>query len=102
LAEVKSLIAIGDNEKFYDTVFKTFQEYLGNKLHLSSGAVTFETVQVELNSKSIEQNVVEEIKVIFDECDMIRYASAGTGQDDLTTSYQRLAKTIDFLERHLK
>jgi len=102
LALVKNLIDSGNKEKFYDATFKTIQEYLGNKLHLSSGAVTFETVQSELVSKNIEQNTIDEIKVIFEECDMIRYASAANNQDDLTASYQRLANNIDYLERHLK
>jgi len=51
LALVKNLINSGNKEKFYDATFKTIQEYLGNKLHLSSGAVTFEMVQSELASK---------------------------------------------------
>jgi len=102
LALVKKLIDSGNKEKFYDATFKTIQEYLGNKLHLSSGAVTFDTVQSELVSKNIEQNTIDEIKVIFEECDMIRYASADISQDDLTASYQRLANSIDHLERHLK
>jgi len=102
LALVKKLINSGNKEKFYDAIFKTIQEYLGNKLHLSSGAVTFETVQSELTSKNIEQSTIDEIKVIFEECDLIRYASADISQDDLTASYQRLANNIDSLERHLK
>jgi len=102
LAHVKGLIAGKDREKFYDAVFKTIQEYLGNKLYLSSGAVTFETVQDKLNSKNIEQSTIDEIEKIFEECDMIRYASADISQDDLTVSYERLANNIDYLERHLK
>jgi len=102
LALVKNLIDSGNKEKFYDVTFKTIQEYLGNKLHLSSGAVTFEMVQSELASKNIEQSTIDEIKVIFEECDMIRYASADISQDDLTASYQRLVNNIDSLERHLK
>jgi len=102
LAIVKKLIDSGNKEKFYDATFKTIQEYLGNKLHLSSGAVTFETVQSELVSKNIEQNTIDEIKVIFEECDMIRYASGDINQDNLTASYQRLVNNIDYLERHLK
>lgn len=102
LAQAKSLIATENKEQFYDAVFKTIQEYLGNKLHLSSGAVTFETIQSELVSKNVEQNAIDEIRVIFEECDMIRYASADIRQDDLSASYQHLANSIDYLERHLK
>lgn len=102
LVLTKSLIPSANKEQFYDAVFKTIQEYLGNKLHLSSGAVTFETVQEKLISKNIEQNTIDEIQTIFEECDMIRYASADIDQDDLSASYQRLANIVDYLERYLK
>jgi len=102
LNQVKRLIETTNKEKFYDAVFKTIQDYLGDKLHLSSGAVTFESVQAKLSSKKIEKNAIDEIKVIFDECDMIRYASADINQDDRSASYQRLANNINYLERHLK
>ena len=102
LAQAKKLIASQKREEFYDTVFKTIQQYLGNKLHLSSGAVTFETVQAHLGAGNIEQKVIDEIKLTYDECDMIRYAAADVDQEKMNGSYQRLAQVIDHLERFLK
>jgi len=102
LAESKRLIAEGKKEEFYDEIFKTIQHYLGNKLHLTSGAVTAQAVEAQLCAKKIEQNVIDEVKEIFDECDMVRYASADINEEHMDASYQRLAKTIDHLERHLK
>ena len=102
LIRAKELIAKGNKEEFYDTVFKTIQQYLGNKLHLSSGAVALETVQSRLEENNIEQKLIDEIKLIYDECDMIRYASASMSQENMNTSYQRLERIIDHLERFLK
>jgi len=102
LAQAKKLIAAGKKEEFYDTIFKTIQQYLGNKLHLSSGAVTFETVQIRLSSKNIEQKVIDDIKLSFEECDMIRYAAADINQENMETSYRSLAQIIDYLERSLR
>ncbi|MCK5012901.1 MAG: protein BatD [Candidatus Omnitrophica bacterium] len=102
LAQAKKLIAAHNGGEFYDTVFKTIQQYLGNKLHLSSGAVAFETVQSYLSANNIEQKVIDNIKVTYDECDMIRYASADVSRENMDASYQRLAQIIDHLERFLK
>ncbi|MBN1870563.1 MAG: protein BatD [Candidatus Omnitrophica bacterium] len=102
LAEARKLMAARKGVEFYDTVFKTIQQYLRDKLHLSSGAVTFETVQAYLNNNRIERNVIDDIKLVYDECDMIRYASADMGQENMSASYQRLARIIDHLERFLK
>ncbi|MCK4882930.1 MAG: hypothetical protein KAS92_07895, partial [Candidatus Omnitrophica bacterium] len=102
LAQARKLIAARNKEEFYDMVFKTIQQYLGNKLHLSSGAVTFETVRSYLNENNIEQKVIDDIKLTYEECDMIRYASADVGAENMNASYQRLAQVIDHLERFLK
>jgi len=102
LSHTKKLIKAEKKEEFYDAVFKTIQQYLGNKLHLSSGAVTYETVEELLKSKDIENNVINDIKVIFDECDQIRYALANINEESMNMSYQRLARSIDYLERHLR
>ena len=75
---------------------------MGNKLHLSSGAVTFETVQEKLGIKNIEKDVIDNIGAIFEECDRVRYASGNIDQGAMNESYQRLEKNIDYLERHLK
>ncbi|MCK5082260.1 MAG: hypothetical protein KAR31_05075, partial [Candidatus Omnitrophica bacterium] len=102
LAQARKLIAARKGEEFYDVVFKTIQQYLGNKLHLSSGAVTFETVHSYLSENNVEQKVIDDIKLTYEECDMIRYALADISEENMNASYQRLAQAIDHLERFLK
>ena len=102
LAKAKKMIAAGKKEEFYDTVFKTLQQYMGNKLHLSSGAVTFETIQAALQSRNIEAEIISDVKTVFEECDMIRYAMAQIDEPRMRQTYQLLANSIDHLERHLK
>jgi hypothetical protein len=102
LTKARHFIATDEKEKFYDTVFKIIRQYLGNKLHLSSGAVTFETVQARLGFRKTNQQIIDDIKLTFDECDMVRYASAVISRESMRASYQRLTRVIDHLERHLK
>jgi len=102
LAQAQKLLAAGKKEEFYDTVFKTIQQYLGNKLHLPVGSVTLEAVQNFLDVKNVGQKICDDVKQIFEECEMIRYASAEINKEDMKDSYQRVASAIDVLERSLK
>jgi hypothetical protein len=102
LAQARKLIAARRKELFYDTVFKTIQQYLGNKFHLPSGAVAFETVREHLQQCHVDPKVVEDVKLTYDECDMIRYASADVSPEKMNVTYQRLAHIIDHLERFVK
>ncbi|HQP10658.1 MAG TPA: BatD family protein, partial [Candidatus Omnitrophota bacterium] len=102
LALAQKLMASGKKEMFYDVVFKTIQQYLGNKFHLPSGAVTFEAVRGHLQKNNIEQRIVDDIALTYSECDMIRYASADISPENMDVTYQRLAHVIDHLERFVK
>jgi len=57
LKEAKHLMDAGKVEEFYDMLFKTFQHYLGNKFHLSSGAVTVEAIKCRLKPEDKHQNI---------------------------------------------
>ena len=75
LREAKRLEGSQDTGRFYDALFRTLQKYLGNKLHLSAGAVTFETILSRLSGR-VDEKWLEEIRQAFNECDAIRYAPA--------------------------
>ena len=78
------------------------QQYLGNKLHLPSGGLTFETIHAALKEKNVGQSIIDEVKALMDECDAIRYASADISLERMKGSHQRLLQSIDSLERNLK
>lgn len=102
LKQAKRFFDANQKGEFYDTMFKTLQQYLGNKLHLPSGAVTFDMVQSHLDSDKIDQEVFNEIKAFFEQCDTVRYASAHIDKNDMQQSYARIQRIIDYLERHWK
>ncbi len=101
LRQAKRFKELKQGEEFYTTLFKTLQGYLGNKLHLPPGAVTFSTIQSRL-SGPIEAQRIEEIRIAFEECDAVRYAPAKIHEQTLAESYERVERIIDHLERHLK
>lgn len=101
LKEAARLKNLKHREEFYDALFKTLRQYLGNKLHLSAGTVTFEVVQPRL-ADQLNPEELARIQEAFEECDAIRYAPASVTEETMRESYARIERIIDHLERHLK
>jgi hypothetical protein len=85
---------------FYDSVFRTLREYIGNRFHMATGGITVDDVEHVLKDRNIEASVMERIKNIFTECDMARYAPAELGVEKRENTLKELKETIDFLERN--
>lgn len=99
LIKAGELLKAKKKEEFYDTLFKTFQLYLSNKFHLSIGNVTLEILKHKIDGALKEESILKEVKAIFDEAEMIRYASANMDEGQMAESLQRVEKVIDYLER---
>lgn len=102
LNEARRFLEQQQQKEFYNSIFRTLQEYFGNKFHLSSGAVTIETVNNKLNSYKIETELLKSIKSLFAECDLIRYASVDTDENKMRDNYKKTEEIIDYLEKHVK
>lgn len=84
---------------FYDTLFETLQEYLGDKFHLSSQGLTISVVDEELKSRGVAGDVLTKLERIFKECDMVRYASSQLTKEDMGLTLRALEESIDYLQR---
>jgi hypothetical protein len=85
---------------FYDSIFRTLREYIGNRFHLATGGITVDDVEHVLKKYNIEASVMDKIKNIFAECDMARYAPAELDAEKRENTLRELKETIDFLERN--
>ena len=102
LSEARRFMEQEQQIEFYNAIFKTMQEYFGNKFHLPSGGVTVDTVKSELNTHKVERNLLENIETVFAECDLIRYASVDTDEMKMRNNYKNTEEIIDYMERHIK
>jgi len=87
-------------QEFYDALFETLQEYLGNKFHLSSKGITISIIDEQLKNKGIPEEVLTKLKGIFAECDMVRYAASQLTKENMQISLKRLEEVIDYLQRN--
>ena len=100
LEEAGRFLGQSQTKEFYNALFRTLQEYLGDKFHLSSAGITFSGIEGVLKSKGINGEVIGNIKSVFDDCDLVRYADMGQDKEKMGLNYDRAQKIIDHLERH--
>ncbi len=98
LLQTRRLLGSKDSDKFFDAVFKTLQEYLGDKFHLSTGGITSSVVE-ELKGRNIDKGILDKLKECFNNCDRARYAPSSITGEQMNGTFQLLEEIIDALER---
>jgi len=99
LARCREFLKKKDQSRFYDAVFKTLQNYLGNKFHLSPGSVTRQAVETKLTDRNREAGILDKIQQVFEDCEMVRYASIPGNEEAMRQCFRQTEEIIDFFER---
>ena len=100
LSKAKGYLVAGKRKEFYDTVFQTLQEYLGDKLHLASHSITISVIDEALKEKSLPKETINQLKSVFSDCDLARFSSLESSRQDMEGTFRNLQESIDYLERH--
>ncbi len=98
LARVRQLIDSAEPDKFFDAVFKTMQEYLGDKFQLPSGSITADVVE-QLRFENVGEETLSKLRDCFDNCDMARYAQSDITSKQMLKTFNLLKDIINELER---
>jgi len=85
---------------FYDALFDTMQEYLGDKFHLPSKGITISVIDEQLRSRGLPETILAKIEELFSECDMVRYAASQLTKEHMQNSLIKLEEVIDHLQRN--
>jgi len=102
LAKAKRYMLAGDDRNFYDSLADTLKGYLGNKFHLKSGEIDYNTIAEKISNNSNLSELMDEIKLLFNEFDAIRYGGESIDSSQMKNTFIKVQKVIDSLERHLK
>jgi hypothetical protein len=84
--------------QFYDTLFKTLQDYVGNRFHLPSKSMTGEGLDEILELKDINGDTIKRLQDLFVECNRVRYAPSRIKKEDMELALIRLKEVISDLE----
>ena len=98
LLKAQGLLDEGKAAKFYRMIFKTLQEYVGDKFHLPTKSIT-SSVTEELKKQGTKGEILRSLRECFEECDRARYAPASISKEQMQKTFNLLEGIIDKLER---
>ncbi len=87
--------------KSCDMILDAFRSYLGDKLRIPRGAMTFNDVKEKLVTEGVSPETLNQLKILFETCDAGRYAGSGPSSDAVAIAEQRAAIAQE-LEKKLK
>jgi len=93
----QSLISSGKPQEFCSAIFKTVQEYLGDRFDLPVAGITIEVVE-SLRSRGISEEILEKLTNFFHSCDMIRFAGSDMSENDMNANLEIAREIISLLE----
>lgn len=99
MRQAREFLRQGKPELFYDGIFRTLREYLGNRFHLPAAGMTADVVDEHLCRRGVPDSVLALIRTLFGECDRARYASSSMTRDDMQKAFRALEQVIDQCER---
>ncbi|MEE8359860.1 MAG: BatD family protein [Candidatus Omnitrophota bacterium] len=100
LKEASGFMKQKKSGEFYSAVFKTMQEYLGDRYLLVAGGITANIVDELLKDKGIKKDILDKLERLFADCDMARYAASQFGAKEMEEAFRCLREIIEYMERH--
>ena len=84
------------------SVLEAFRRYLGSKLRVPSGALTYNDVEEALHAQDVGSDYLVELKALFERCEATRYAGATVEAEAPATVVASARELAKGLERALR
>jgi len=93
----------GQSSRLYGTVLDALRAYLGVKLRISPGALTYRDVEGLLRAREVSPEALDELQALFEACEAGHYAgAAGPVSESSLPMAERALKLAGNIERSLK
>jgi len=99
LGQAKRLISAEKSKEFYGEVTKTITGYVGDKLNLPAYGLTKERIELELSSRGIKKEKIDNLLKLLDSCDYARFAPGSSGVEEMKAFLNSVETAIVDLER---
>ena len=67
---------------------------------MPSKGITISVIDEQLKNKGVSEDVLNKLRDIFRECDMVRYAASQLTRENMSGSLAKLEETIDYFQRN--
>jgi len=88
-------------KEFYTEIYKAVIEYIADKLNIPHPSITKDLLEEKLKEKEVPGEAIDKVKILFDDCDIARFASAGFTKDDRLRTLKEAEDIITNLERRI-
>jgi hypothetical protein len=102
LIPAEEYISTGKTKDFYALLSKVLRDYLGNKWHQSSAALSVGEILGHLKTVQIDETHIAQVKGILEQCDLVCFAGATFDSDKMRADLFQAQDLITHLERSLK
>jgi len=101
LREAAGFLKNNKAEQFYEAVIRALWGYLSDKLSIPVADLNRERASASLLKRGIDQNVVNELMKLIDDCEFARYAPAAYS-GTMREMYDGAAKVMGIFEKQIK
>lgn len=101
LRKAAQFLKENNKEAFYDEVLKALWGYTSDKLNIPLSKLTKETVDNELYTYNVSEEIRKEYSEILEICEFARYAPS-TGNQEMGNLYERTMEVMNKMESTIK
>lgn len=101
LRKAAQFLKENNKEAFYDEVLKALWGYTSDKLNIPLSKLTKETVDNELYTYNVSEEIRKEYSEILEICEFARYAPS-TGNQEMGNLYERTMQVMNKMESTIK
>ncbi|MBU1913011.1 MAG: BatD family protein [Candidatus Omnitrophica bacterium] len=88
-------------KEFYTEIYKAVIEYIADKLNIPHPSITKDSLEDKLTEIGLTGDIIGEVKILFDDCDMARFASAKFTKEDMSRTLKQAEGIVTGLERYI-
>lgn len=99
IKELNIQLRSSDPKLFYETLFKTLQDYLGYRFHMPPAGVTADEAIKKLVSKEVDPAIISKVAKLFETCDMTRFAYMQVDVYAMRDDKKELEEILKYFER---
>ncbi len=102
LVAAEEYIPTGKSKDFYALLSKVLRDYLANKWHQSSAALSIEAIVKHLKTAKAEETLISQVKTLLEQSDMVCFAGASADSNKMRADLSQTRDLIAHLEKRLK
>ena len=102
LVSAGEYISTGKTKNFYALLSKVLRDYLANKWHQSSAALSVEQIAAKLKAVQLDETRLTQVKTILEQADLVCFAGADRDAAQMRADLSQTRDVIAYLERFLK